>query len=101
MAIFGLPLLLIVLVSDCSLAHTCTGPQPDSAQEDIAGQGLLVPHGELQAHIVEVSWLQTAVGESVIPMRVDRATLHRRLVLCGLLAVREQVTANSMIQRIA
>ncbi|TNN60870.1 hypothetical protein EYF80_028865 [Liparis tanakae] len=44
--------------------------KPDSSQEDVAGQSFFVPHGELQADVVEVSRLQAAVGEGVVPLRV-------------------------------
>lgn len=71
---------------------TCAGPQPDSSQEDVAGQGLFVPDGELQADVVEVSLLQAAVSEGVVPVRVHRASLHHRLVLGRLVAVGQQVS---------
>lgn len=62
-------------------SSTCASSQPDSSQEDIAGQSLFVPHGELQADIVEVSGLQAAVGEGVVPLWVHSATLCCCLVL--------------------
>ena len=64
-----------------NLSLTCASSESDSPQEDIAGQGFFVPHGELQADVVQVSWLQAAVGEGVIPLRVHGASLHHRLVL--------------------
>lgn len=60
---------------------TCAGSEPHPSQEDVAGQGLFIPHGELQADVVEVAGLQAAVGEGVVPLRVDGASLHLRLVL--------------------
>lgn len=70
-----------VLFPEVNLTHTCASSEPDSSQEDIAGQGFFVPHSELQADVVEVSRLQAAVGEGVVPLRVDSASLHNGLVL--------------------
>lgn len=71
--------------------RTCAGSEPHPPEEDVAGQGLFVPHSELQADVVEVAGLQAAVGEGVVPLRVDGASLHLRLVLGRLVAVREEV----------
>lgn len=71
--------------------RTCAGSETHPPEEDVAGQGLFVPHGELQADVVEVARLQAAVGEGVVPLRVDGASLHLRLVLGRLVAVREEV----------
>lgn len=64
-----------------SQPHTCASSKPDSSQEDIAGEGFFVPHSELQTDVVEVSGLQAAVGEGVVPLWVHSAPLHLRLVL--------------------
>lgn len=61
--------------------HTCASSEADSSQEDIAGQGFFVPHSELQADVVEVSGLQAAVSEGMVPLRVHSASLHLCLVL--------------------
>ncbi|KAG9339480.1 hypothetical protein JZ751_023619, partial [Albula glossodonta] len=67
-------------------------PEPDAPQEDIAGEGLLVPDGQLQADVVEVPRLQAAVGEGVVPPGVHALPHHRGLVLRGFVVVREKVS---------
>lgn len=74
--------------------RTCASSEPHPSQEDVAGQGLFVPHGELQADVVEVSRLQAAVGEGVVPLRVDGASLHLCLVLSRLVAVGQEVSGG-------
>lgn len=69
----------IILFSCHSL--TCASSQPHPSQEDVAGHSFFVPHSQLQADVVEVSRLQAAVGEGVVPLWVHGVSLRHGLVL--------------------
>lgn len=58
--------------------------QSDPSQEVIAGQRLPVPHGQLQADILQILGTHAFVDEGVIVVRVQSLLYHRGLPLSHL-----------------
>lgn len=79
-------------------ANTFPTAQADSSQELVADQSLLVPHGQLQTHLLQLLQAELLINKYVVVMRVQVVLHQPGLPLRALRLDREQVAADAQTQ---
>lgn len=74
--------------------NTFARAQTDSSQELVAHHRLLIPHGQLQTHLLQLLQTELLVDKYVVVMRVEVLLHQPGLPLGALRLDREQVTAE-------
>ena len=70
---------------------TCSEVEPDPAQEVVAGDAVVVPHGQLQTAVGQLLHADVVEQEDVVPLRVTVPLHHWRLLFHTLVLLRQQV----------
>jgi len=68
--------------------------ESEPPEELVAGQSVVVPHGEFEGTIVQLLQTDVLVDKRVVPGRIARAPRHARLLLAPSTLLRQQVAAN-------